>query len=157
PASLSSSSTSKQVKMRYQALLRDQLGVALGLGSRRVVAFTGGGGKTSAMFCLARELKGERRIVTTTTRIWAPRPDEAELVLVATLDEAQTRLDDGWRAGIRALGTAVTSDGKLQGIPPEWIACLTNVADRVLVEADGAAGRPLTVPREYEPVIPDST
>ncbi len=47
---------------------------------------------------------------------------------------------------------------KLRGIPPEWVA---QVARRlpgtlVLVEADGAAGRPLKAPAAHEPVIPDA-
>jgi molybdenum cofactor cytidylyltransferase len=130
---------------------------ALGLRSHRVVAFTGGGGKTSAMFCLARELAAERILVTTTTRIWVPRPDQAGLVVADDLDAACQRLASGWDHGIRALGTAVTPEGKLQGISPEWVARLAQVADRVLVEADGAAGQPITAPRQYEPVIPTGT
>lgn len=129
---------------------------ALGLRDRRIVAFTGGGGKTTAMFCLARELAAERVLVTTTTRIWVPRPDQAELVLAADLDSACERLRERWEHGIRALGTAVTPEGKLQGLPPEWVARLAQVAGLVLVEADGAAGKPLTAPRDYEPVIPAS-
>ncbi|MBX5493508.1 MAG: putative selenium-dependent hydroxylase accessory protein YqeC, partial [Chloroflexi bacterium] len=45
------------------------LRAALDLGAARVVAFTGGGGKTSALFRLAGELTPARVLVTTTTRI----------------------------------------------------------------------------------------
>lgn len=130
---------------------------ALALGNERVVAFTGGGGKTTAMFQLARELAAERVLVTTTTKIWVPRPDQAQLCVVDELGEAMRRLKVLWHGGVRALGTAITSEGKLRGIPPEWAEPLTDVADRVLVEADGAAGKPLTVPRQHEPVIPACT
>jgi probable selenium-dependent hydroxylase accessory protein YqeC len=133
------------------------LAEALDLRDHRVVAFTGGGGKTSAVFGLASERAAERVLVTTTTRIWLPARDQAELVLGGDLAEAMRRLEAGWSSGVRALGTAATFDMKLQGIPPEWVASLARVADRVLVEADGAAGKPLTVPRDYEPVIPAST
>jgi probable selenium-dependent hydroxylase accessory protein YqeC len=133
------------------------LGRALELGDRRVVAFTGGGGKTSAMFRLAREVAAERVLVTTTTRIWVPDAEQADLILADDLDTACERLSAAWEYGIRALGTAITPDGKLQGIPPEWVARLAQVADRVLVEADGAAGKPLTAPRAHEPVIPGGT
>src|SRR5579884_3209168 len=132
------------------------LSEALGVRDRRVVAFTGGGGKTTAMFRLARELAAERVLVTTTTKIWVPRPDEAALVLADDPDGACERLRAGWARGVRALGTAVTPEGKLQGVPPEWVAGLRRAADRVLVEADGAAGKPLTAPRVHEPVIPPS-
>src|SRR5579883_1576962 len=127
------------------------LSEALGVRDRRVVAFTGGGGKTTAMFRLARELAAERVLVTTTTKIWVPRPDEAALVLADDPDGACERV-----RAVRALGTAVTPEGKLQGVPPEWVAGLRRAADRVLVEADGAAGKPLTAPRVHEPVIPPS-
>jgi probable selenium-dependent hydroxylase accessory protein YqeC len=133
------------------------LSEALGLRHHRVVALTGGGGKTSAMFRLARELAAARVLVTTTTRIWLPRPDEAELVLAGDVETACEFLSAGWERGIRALGTAVTPEGKLAGIPPDWVARLAAIADRVLVEADGAAGKPLTAPRAHEPVIPDGT
>jgi probable selenium-dependent hydroxylase accessory protein YqeC len=132
------------------------LATALALGSARVVAFTGGGGKTSAMYRLARECSG-RVVVTTTTRIWLPRQDQAELRLANTLDDALGLVrDPTWAAGVRAIGTSTTSEGKLQGIPPEWVDALAGAIDVVLVEADGAAGKPLTAPRTYEPVIPSS-
>ncbi len=131
------------------------LAAALGLGTARVVALTGGGGKTAALFRLAREAAPRRVLVTTTTRIWAPGPDQAPLALVADLDAALARLAPAaWPAGPLALGTTVTPDGKLVGVPPEWIGALATCADCVVVEADGAAGKPLTAPRAYEPVIP---
>ena len=50
-------------------------------------------------------------------------------------------------------------NGKLRGIPSEWVeklAALPGVTT-LLVEADGAAGRPLKAPREDEPVLPQET
>jgi probable selenium-dependent hydroxylase accessory protein YqeC len=132
------------------------LATALALGSACVVAFTGGGGKTSAMYRLARECSG-RVVVTTTTRIWLPRAEQAELRLATTLDDALGIVrDPTWAAGVRAIGTSRIAEGKLQGIPPEWVDALAGAADVLLVEADGAAGKPLTAPRAYEPVIPTS-
>jgi molybdenum cofactor cytidylyltransferase len=130
------------------------LATALALGSARVVAFTGGGGKTSALYRLARECAG-RVLLTTTTRIWLPRADQADLRLASSLDDAhRLARDPAWTAGVRALGTATSPEGKLLGIPPEWVGPLADAVDVVLVEADGAAGKPLTAPRAYEPVIP---
>src|SRR5438128_1609304 len=114
------------------------LATALALGSARVVAFTGGGGKTSAMYRLARECSG-RAVVTTTTRILLPRAEQAELRLATTLDEALGFLRDPiWASRVRAIGTSTSSEGKLLGIPPEWVDALAGAADVVLVEADGA-------------------
>lgn len=132
------------------------LATALALGSACVVAFTGGGGKTSAMYRLARECGG-RVVVTTTTRIWLPGAGQAELRLATTLDEALSYVrEPTWAARVRAIGTSTTAEGKLQGIPPDWVDALAGAADVLLVEADGAAGKPLTAPRAYEPVIPSS-
>src|SRR5579884_1769805 len=139
---------------RLPPLLTD----ALALGAARVVAFTGGGGKTAALYRLARERHAERVLVTTTTRIWAPGPAEGPLTLVASHDEARRAArDPAWRGGRRVLGTALTAEGKLLGLPPEWIDDLAAAVDLVVVEADGAAGKPLTAPRAYEPVIPSAT
>jgi probable selenium-dependent hydroxylase accessory protein YqeC len=131
---------------------------ALALGPARVVAFTGGGGKTSAMYRLARERAAGRVLVTTTTRIWAPRADEAPLTLAGSLADAlRVVRDPGWTQGLRVLGIEVTAEGKLLGVPPDWIEDLAAEVDLVVVEADGAAGKPLTAPRAYEPVIPAAT
>jgi probable selenium-dependent hydroxylase accessory protein YqeC len=129
---------------------------ALGVGAARIVAFTGGGGKTSALFRLAHELADRRVLVATTTRIWVPRPEQGQLVVEPTLDAASRTLVRQWTRGVRVLGTAITPEGKLQGVPPDWIAILDAIADFVLVEADGAAGKPLTAPRDHEPVIPSA-
>jgi probable selenium-dependent hydroxylase accessory protein YqeC len=50
-------------------------------------------------------------------------------------------------------------NGKLEGIPPEWVEELFSMGgvSVIVSEADGAAGRPLKASREGEPVIPDNT
>jgi probable selenium-dependent hydroxylase accessory protein YqeC len=50
-------------------------------------------------------------------------------------------------------------NGKLEGIPPEWVEELFALdgVTIIVTEADGAAGRPLKAPRDGEPVIPDNT
>src|SRR5208337_1665177 len=48
---------------------------------------------------------------------------------------------------------------KIRGFAPEMIARLwqSGIADWIIVEADGAAGRPLKAPASHEPVIPSVT
>jgi len=125
---------------------------ALGLDSARLVALSGAGGKTTLMFALARAwvAAGERVLVTTTTRIAA---EEAEGPWpVATADWA----DAPGPAVIAVSGPA--EDGrKLVGLPPDVVDGLRGAFDRVLVEADGAARRPLKAPADHEPVIPSAT
>ena len=49
--------------------------------------------------------------------------------------------------------------GKVHGYAPEEIDALrrAGAASRIIVEADGSAGRPLKAPAEHEPVIPGTT
>jgi probable selenium-dependent hydroxylase accessory protein YqeC len=136
------------------------LGDALTLGQHEVVAFVGAGGKTTAMFRLARELRaaGKTVITTTTTKILVPDAGTDLSVVVEPsrpdlLAAVATALS---RRRIPVVAAAATPDGKLVGIPPEWVADLAALSPvtHVLVEADGAARRPFKAPREGEPVIP---
>lgn len=127
-----------------------------------LVALVGAGGKTTIMFRLAAELAahGERVITTTTTHIFVPRSDQTEaLILTAEYER--------WRETIaEALATHrhitiaanTTTEGKLQGIPPEWADDLRTSPGigAVLVEADGAKGHLIKAPAAHEPVIPAS-
>ena len=130
------------------------------VGDRAVVAFVGAGGKTTAMFLLSRELRedGAAVVITTTTRILVP-PASSDTAVVVEDDDG--RLLDAVAEVLRhgrapVAGRATTADGKLVGIAPEVVADLARLpgVTHVLVEADGAARRPLTAPRDGEPVIP---
>jgi len=138
------------------------LGEALTVGEHEVVAFVGAGGKTTAMFRLARELRdaGATVVITTTTKILIPAIDNDLRVVV---EEERSALlaavaDAIAHGRIPVVARATTPDGKLAGIPPEWIADLAKLpaVRHVLVEADGAAHKPFKAPREGEPVIPRS-
>lgn len=134
---------------------------ALDAGRDKVIVLVGGGGKTTTMYRLARELadSGARVVVTTTTRINVPRPEEAGCTLVARdLEVLRSLVRDSLKLHqIVGVGYYIVDEGKLKGIPPEWVAELASLADHVLVEADGSAGRPFKAPADHEPVIPDST
>lgn len=57
------------------------------------------------------------------------------------------------------LGTRVTPECTLAGIPPEMVDQFAAQAEfsYVVVEADGSAHKPFKAPLEYEPVVPCST
>lgn len=97
-----------------------------------VTALVGSGGKTTAMYRLAQELAESGSVVcTTTTHIWPP---------------------DRLPENCTCLGTP-TPEGKLTApqIPPErW----PELADYILVEADGSRSLPLKAHLPNEPVIP---
>lgn len=131
----------------------------LNLTSERVIHLIGGGGKTTLMFNLASELvaRGEGVITTTTTKIFVPDPPVAPLILFGN-DPNRARED--LRGRLETTNHVIVAleelpNGKLAGIGPEVVDEFgrDGVADRILVEADGAAGRSLKAHADHEPVI----
>lgn len=109
-----------------------------------VTALIGGGGKTTLMLHLARELREMGTVaVTTTTRIWPP----TDIPIAQDADTARELLS---REGLACLGSP-TEQGKLT-LPDfaEW----AQLADYTLVEADGSAGKPFKGHEKWEPVLP---
>jgi probable selenium-dependent hydroxylase accessory protein YqeC len=135
----------------------------LPLEGRGVLSLTGGGGKTSLMFHLARLLarSGKRVLTTTTTRIFVPTADQSETLLIDTnpaliLRQALSCLNS---AGHLTAAAQPAEAGKLKGFAPEIISVFaeSGLFDWIIVEADGSARRPLKAPAEHEPVIPSTT
>lgn len=114
----------------------------------RMVALVGGGGKSSTMYAMAKQAadSGRKAVVTTTTHI-LPHPS---LPLAGDLAQLAALLK---KHRVVTLG-AYDSRGKLTGAA-DPAACL-ELADVVLIEADGAKLRPLKAPADHEPVIPPS-
>jgi probable selenium-dependent hydroxylase accessory protein YqeC len=136
---------------------------ALLLENGGIVCLVGAGGKTCLMYRLARELArdGEKVLTTTTTRIWAPTPEQSPgCILAATSDEILERAAGMLTSHghITAAAGASAEAGKLTGLAAEAVDRLmaARVFDWILVEADGAAGRPLKAPAAHEPVIPST-
>jgi probable selenium-dependent hydroxylase accessory protein YqeC len=139
------------------------LSEGLGLRAREMISLTGAGGKTTLMFCLARELvlQGKKVITTTTTKILEPSEIESPQLFVSD-DETEMRefvSHHLGKYGHITLAKDRIGGGKLKGISPELADSLWNLydIDVLIIEADGAAGRPVKAPREGEPVIPSST
>jgi len=131
--------------------------------NKEVIAFVGGGGKTTAMFRLAEELvaQGKRVVTTTTTRLFAAQTHLAPQVLryQASFDFGARLLDAlDAKAHVLIVG-AETEDGKVLGVPPAFVdeIAALDAVDAILIEADGARTLPFKAPAEHEPVIPAST
>lgn len=127
----------------------------LDLQNARLVALCGAGGKTSLLFALGRAWAAEKEkvVLTTTTHIWADLP--AGFALWERPDEGA--LQALWQAGFIPVAGRPRPDGKLQGPSEEMWAILRKAADRIVVEADGAARRPVKYPAAWEPAIPQYT
>jgi probable selenium-dependent hydroxylase accessory protein YqeC len=145
--------------LERQWSLRD----SLGLREREVISLVGAGGKTTLMYRLAGELflKGKRVVTTTTTKILEPVSGETVSLFIHQDEEAlkqfvHNQLDK--YKHITLIRERLES-GKLKGISSSLVNDLSSLSeiDYVIVEADGAAGRPVKAPREGEPVIPSST
>ncbi len=139
------------------------LSTALRIQPKDVIALAGGGGKTTAMFRLAEELRAaDRRVVTTmTTKIFVAQMARAPARLV--LEGAGTLLAQlpaalAEHGHVLVAGGTIVEQDKVQGVPP---ALLDRVAaqpavDAVIVEADGSRRLPFKAPAAHEPVIPAS-
>lgn len=131
----------------------------LGLGKKEMVVLVGGGGKTTLLSVLARELAdaGRKVLVTTTTRTFVPSGLEGvprvfspgghsliEKLLLASRD-----------SDVVLAGSEIDGAGKIRGIVKEEVDRVFREAfDVVLVEGDGARGHCFKAPRSHEPVIP---
>ncbi len=136
---------------------------SLGLRPKEVISLVGAGGKTSLMFRLAKELslEGKKVITTTTTKILEPTGSETPSLFV-DLDEGKIKefVHHSLKRNTHVTVAAERiGSGKLKGVSPELIVALWDLrlTDYIIVEADGAAGRPVKAPREHEPVIPTNT
>lgn len=139
-----------------------RLADALCVTGDEVVALVGGGGKTTAMFRLAREVveKGGCAITTTTTHIFA-----AQIALAPAHVPAAEATRESVASALAAhrhvlvVGDTDSGTGRAGGVSGdlfrrlrEWFpdACLLN-------EADGSRMRPFKAPAEHEPLIPGET
>ncbi len=115
------------------------------------------------MFRLAKELvlKGKKVVTTTTTKIMEPTKEET-LFLLVDQDEMAIKKLVYDQLGKQRQMTVVSERigmGKLKGISLDCVEGLWELRDidYLIIEADGAAGRPIKAPREKEPVIPPHT
>jgi molybdenum cofactor cytidylyltransferase len=136
--------------------VRDALRVQRG----DVVSFVGAGGKTSALFRLAAELRedGWRVLITTTTRLASHEikraPFAGQIKAQTQAAEIRAWLDD--HGCVFLYSYHDKAQRKIIGLDPGQIAGLMDSvnSDVLLIEADGARRLPLKAPYDHEPVIP---
>ena len=130
---------------------------AFGIGRQGIISFVGGGGKTTLMWTLARELANQNKkvLVSTTTHICPPTEEQCDHFLVADdVSKVVSAIGKKLRKGqIFAVGTGYKGE-KMIGINPEWVGKLSGYVDYILIEADGARKLPFKAPAMHEPVIP---
>ena len=138
----------------------DLLSDAVGLQRGCLLALVGGGGKTSALLTLSRELadRGWRVVASTTTRVGS-----SIAASMPVLETTGKRLPDELVRAMSGPGRVFLcagrgEDGKLIGTDPEMLDAIKvgGLADAIIVEADGARQMPLKAPGDHEPIIPET-
>ena len=117
-----------------------------------VIAVVGGGGKTSLIYRLNEELQalGKKVIISTTTHMaYDPM---LPLVKSTDLEQVSEMLKEH---GFAAVADIEETSGKMCAIEETALKKLVPLCDVMLIEADGAKRKPLKVPADWEPVIPD--
>ena len=141
----------------------DFLKESLGLKARELISLVGAGGKTTLMFRLARDLitEGKKVVTTTTTKILEPSSGETAFLFV---DRDEEKLKQSVCSHLDkykhiTIASERLGSRKLKGVSSGLVNDLWNSHefDYLIIEADGASGRPIKAPREGEPVIPSST
>ena len=129
-----------------------ELDRALALGDHELVALVGGGGKTTTLLTLGGQLPG-RVLLTTTTRVGS-----SQIADLTTLDHpSDPDVTGALASGVPLFVRRGERDGKSLGVSPEDCDRWFELADHVVVEADGARMAPFTAPRPHEPVVPSLT
>lgn len=145
---------------------------------QRVISITGAGGKTSFMYAqaLLNVRLGRRVVLTTTTHILRPSPQEGWRLSDSGKDAAEdfllfenTAAPPGHLllcakqcGGQPQKLTSVFSDPREQGSAPSlsdapYFRKIFSRADIIISEADGAKRMPLKLPGDYEPVLLQQT
>lgn len=133
----------------------------MNLDTWEVVSVVGGGGKTSAMFTLARELSemGRRVLVTTTTAIMMPEREQYDVFLSLSNEGDIDKLFESEPGTVTVLVGSFIREDKLKGIDEELVDKIYERCyfDNIIVEADGSRMKPIKAPREDEPLLPSVT
>ena len=133
------------------------LNYALRLNLHPKLALVGSGGKTTALFTLARELPGPI-LVTTSTHLGLNQTSLADHHFILNSIEDAENLLSKPISGVVLL-TGNVKDERVEGLSPEILSKLNNYCTKykipLLIEADGSRQRPLKAPASHEPPIPN--
>ena len=158
------------LEIKEQRLLIEAL--KIDINKKKIISFVGGGGKTSLIYELGSELSrlGKKVIITTTTHMFMPKSNvvltgkkediikllySENMITVGMLcEEKDIKLKYNQLRNKKTINEI--EEGRLKkisGLPKEMDVSLIELADFLLVEADGSKRLPLKIPAEHEPVI----
>lgn len=130
------------------------------------LALVGAGGKTTAMFSLARELApalgnqsaNSRLLVTTSTHLSEDQARLADFHFSVGSEAELQALESGLPSGVVLFTGTTREAGRISGLPWPLLnrLCQLSVQEKsfLLVEADGSRGLPVKAPAAHEPAMP---
>jgi len=133
------------------------LKTALRLPPATRLALVGAGGKTSALFAIARQFPGPV-LATTTTHLSVDQLAWADRYFESNNPEELEHLGESPGAGVTLVTGPPAGEGRVSGLDPVTLEKVRVLADNwqvpLLIEADGSRLRPLKAPGDHEPAIP---
>jgi molybdenum cofactor cytidylyltransferase len=122
------------------------------------LAIVGAGGKTSAMFSLARQFEPPV-IVGATAHLAIEQVKLADQnIIVQSISDVDTIMNGRLPGGVTLFTGPVDHRGRTSGLDGDCISQIKKYADEfacpMLIEADGARFLPLKAPADHEPPIP---
>ena len=115
-----------------------------------VIAIVGAGGKTSQIKNLTKEyVQQDKKVLVTTTTHMGLEPG---MVLSEKPDDIRQQLE---KQNFCICGSPVKEE-KIASLPKDIYEQVCQLADIVLVEADGSKHMPIKFPAAHEPVIPEN-
>lgn len=153
-------------EVKKQNLLMKAL--KININKKQIISFVGGGGKTSLIYELGKELSRleKKVIITTTTHMFMTKNNvvltgkREDIINLLNCENLITVGIKDPQNNMNFNSITESKDGileKITGLPLNKAKKLIELADFVLVEADGAKRMPLKVPAEHEPVILDGS
>ena len=132
---------------------------ALRADNRLCLALVGSGGKTTAMFQLARQLDAPV-LVSTSTHLAVEQRELADRYwAIENPEQISSLQDELFHAGIALVTGPVIDRGRLSNANPVVLNSIYQLAEEnnwpLLIEADGSRRLPLKAPADHEPAIPD--
>jgi probable selenium-dependent hydroxylase accessory protein YqeC len=142
---------------------RISLKEAFSIQPSEIISLVGAGGKTTLMSILAKDLEEANTIVvsTTTTKIFNWQVSGNMLIVEKDEGKLMDFLKEALQTErhITLASERIITEGKLKGISPDVVVRIAELKqiDYVIIEADGAARKPLKAPNATEPIIPPNT
>lgn len=126
----------------------------LGVRESRIITLVGAGGKTTLLYALSHSFSnsGFRTLLTTTTHIFRPDPEDLSVFLVE--DENKTTVQKAFsHSSLTALGIPSKQKGKWKSPSSFFLRSISSIPDKIVCEGDGSKGLPIKIPRAHEPML----